>query len=229
MLRSPRFFIFALGMLAGLTIGLVYGYARIHNLQKADQTRIKEINRRLNQVRQKYAQGLVSQATCDDEKQAILNEAAKLRGEKEHLAADSKSLKVKVDSLEASKLSMEKKNSSSETKTALLESKNGQLTERLAEVEADRNALEQKQKQTFKALQEREKDLKQLDQKYNVCAEHNARLYAIGNELIGRYQNKGFTTTLLEKEPFTQIKRVELEKLVRDYKDKVDQQKVRSK
>jgi hypothetical protein len=35
--------------------------------------------------------------------------------------------------------------------------------------------------------------------------------------------------TLLEKEPFTRIKKVELEKLARDYKEKIDQLKLRSK
>ncbi len=36
-------------------------------------------------------------------------------------------------------------------------------------------------------------------------------------------------TTLLHKEPFTQIRRVEMEKLVRDYKEKIDELKLRSK
>ncbi len=100
-------------------------------------------------------------------------------------------------------------------------------------MEADRTALDQKQRQTFQTLQEREKELKQLtadsQRKYDQCAEHNARLYMIADELIHKYENKGVVSSLLEKEPFTQIKKVELEKLVQDYKDKIDQQKLKTK
>jgi hypothetical protein len=35
--------------------------------------------------------------------------------------------------------------------------------------------------------------------------------------------------TLMEKEPFTQIKKVELENLVQAYKDKIDEQKLQTK
>jgi hypothetical protein len=117
----------------------------------------------------------------------------------------------------------------SETKAALLESKNGQLAERLARIEADRRALEQKQRETFQTLQEREKELRSAGQRYDRCAEQNARLCTMADELISRYQSKGVMATLLEKEPFTRIKKVELEKLARDYKEKIDQLKLRSK
>jgi len=39
-------------------------------------------------------------------------------------------------------------------------------------------------------LNERETELKQLNGKYNQCAEHNARLYAIGVELMTSTRRK---------------------------------------
>ncbi len=224
-----RVFICALGIVAGLTLGLGYGHVQTQGVRKADQAKIKEITQRLSQAQRRYTQGLAAQTNCEEQNLAVQAEAGELRNEKEHLAAENKTLKAGAEQLAASTASLEKKNAASEARAALLESKNGQLTERLARIEADRHALEQKQRETFQTLQEREKELKALNRKYDQAAEHNARLLAIGDELIRKYESKGVMTTLLAKEPFTQIKRVELEKLSKDYKEKIDQQKLGSK
>ena len=99
----------------------------------------------------------------------------------------------------------------------------------MTKTEAERGACEQKQSQTFRSLQEREKELKSLVQNYDKCADNNIRLYHIGDELIKRYRDKGFTGTLLQNEPFTQVKKVELEKLVENYKERIDREKLKSK
>jgi chromosome segregation ATPase len=221
-----RVLILALGVVAGLTIGIGYGHVQTRAVQKAGQAKIREITQRLSQVQRRCT---ADRTTCEDENLAVQAEAEKLRKEKEQLAAENKTLKTGTDSLTASKAALEKKHAASEARAALLESKNGQLTEGLARTEADRHALEQKQRETFQTLQEREKDLKALNRKYDQAAEHNARLCTICDELIRKYESKGVMKTLLTKEPFTQIKKVELEKFVQDYKDKIDQQKLRSK
>jgi chromosome segregation ATPase len=219
----------ALGIVAGLIIGIGYGHVQTRAVQKTDQAKIREITQHLSQVQRRYAQGLAAQTTCEDANLAVQAEAEKLGKERERLAAENKTLKAGADTLAASTAALEKKHAASEARAALLDSKNGQLTERLGKIEADRHALEQKQKETFQTLQEREKDLKALNRKYDEAAGHNARLCTICDELIRKYESKGVMKTLLTKEPFTQIKKVELEKFVQDYKDKIDQQKMRSK
>jgi len=221
--------IVALGIVAGLVIGIVYGQIRLQSLDKVYQAKIKDVNQRLNQVQRRYTQGVTAQNDLEQQKQGIQEEVDKLTKEKGLLAAQQTELKAKAEALEAKTASLEKKNASLEAKAASMDSKNAELAERLSKVEADRTALDQKQKQTMKTLQDTEKALRNLDQKYDQCAEHNARLYTIGNELIKKYQDKGFLGTLAEKEPFTQVKKVEMEKLVQDYKDKIDQQKMKTK
>lgn len=210
----------------GLLIGLAYGHMQTQAVKKADQAKIREITQRLSQAQRRYT---AAQTTCEDESQAHLAEAGKLNQEKERLVAENKGLKTKVDALTSSVASLEKKHAASEARSASIESKNGQLTEHLAKTEADCRALEQKERMTLQTLQEREKELKALNRKYDQAAEQNARLYAIGDELIRHYESKGVMKTLLAKEPFTQIKRVEMEKLSRDYKEKIDRQKLGSK
>lgn len=228
-LSLKRYLIVVPGVLVGLLIGLGYGHMQTRAVQKADQAKIREVTQRLSQAQRKYAQGLAAQNTCEDESQAHQAEAEQLRKEKEHLAAENKGLRSKADALTSSVASLEKKSAASEARATALESKNSQLTEHLAKTEADHRALEQKQRETFRTLQEREKELKALNRKYDQAAEQNARLCAIGDELIRKYESKGVMKTLLAKEPFTQIKKVELEKLSRDYKEKIDQLKLGSK
>ena len=216
----------ALGLIVGLALGLGYGHVRTQAVQKSDQARIREIYQRFSQVQRRYT---ADRTAREDENLTIQAEAEKLRKEKEQLSAENKRLKAGADTLVVSTAALEKKNAASEARAALLESKSGQLAGHLAKTEADRHALEQTQRQTFQALQEREKELKALNRKYDEAVEQNARLCAIGDELIKRYQSKGVLATLVEKEPFTQIKRVELEKLSREYKEKIDQLKLRSK
>jgi chromosome segregation ATPase len=215
------------GLVVGLAVGLGYGHMQLQGQQKAFQAKARQITQRMAQAERRCAQSLAEQQTSlEDEKQQGLAETEKLQKEKQGLALENKDLKSRVDALIAQAASVEAMRAKSEAKATSEESKNGQLSALLAKTEADRKALEQKQQQTFQALQEREKHLKELNGRYDRCAENNVRLYAIGLELIKQYQDKGFLRTLVQKEPFTQIKKVELEKLVQDYRDKIDKEKV---
>ena len=216
----------ALGVVVGLVAGLVYGQVRLHGEQKLHQAKLREINQRLTQIQHRLGQGM---AALEEEKQAIEARADGLLKEKERLASENKGLKTKADSLAASMATLEKGRASSEARAASCETKSAQLTERLTKTEAARDELDRTQKQTFRSLQDREKDLKTLDKKYDQCAEHNVRLYGISGELLKRYEQKGILGTMLQKEPFTQIKKVELEKLVQDYKERIDRQRAESK
>lgn len=208
-------------VVVGLIVGVIYGQVRLGSQEKMYLTKLKEVNQRLTQSQRKVTEGKNLQTTLEEEKQQSLAEAEKLSKEKERLAADGKALKSKSDALEAKTDLLEKK-------TGSLESANKRQIERLEKVEAERDALDKKQRQTLKTLSEREGELKDLHGKYNRCAENNARLYGIGEELIDKYKKKGVMGTLLEKEPFTQIKKVELEALVQEYRDKIDQQKLKT-
>jgi len=174
---------------------------------------------RLSQVQRRYSEGMTTQTDLEQQKQAAEEQVQQLQKEKEGLASESKGLKAKADSLEA--------------KMASLESKNTQLIDRINKAEKENSALDEKQRQTLQTVRDREKELKQaaadwqrLNKKHDQCVANNARLCALGDELIKKYQNKGVMGALLEKEPITQIKKVELEKIAQEYRDKIDQQKI---
>ena len=54
------------------------------------------------------------------------------------------------------------------------------------------------------------------------CREKNTKLAAISQELATNYQQKGFVDVLSANEPLTQLKKVEMEKLVQEYLDRID-------
>jgi chromosome segregation ATPase len=218
------------GLLVGFILGLTYSHIQLANEQKAHQAKLKEMTQRLSLTQRKFVEERTLQTSLEDDKQAIQTQLDALTKEKEHLTTENKDLKSKVATLEPQVPALEKKVASLETRASSLDAKNTQLTERLAKTEADRAALDKKEHQTSQSLQEREKELKQLTvdsrTQYDRCAAHNARLYTIAEEVIHQYEKKGVVKSLLTSEPFTQIKKVELEKLVQDYKDQIEQQKL---
>jgi chromosome segregation ATPase len=223
----------ALGIVIGLAFGLVYGQVQLSSAEKAHQAKLKEITQRLSQTQRKFVEERNLETSMEDEKQSVQSQLDAAGKEKEHLLAETKELKTKGAESDLKASSLDKKVASLEARASSLDEKNSHLQERLAKIEADRSALDQKQKQTFQTLQEREKELKQLSvesqRKYDTCAEHNARLYGIAKDLLDKYEHKGVMGSLLEKKPLTQIKKVELEKIGEDYKERIEQQKLQSK
>jgi chromosome segregation ATPase len=76
----------------------------------------------------------------------------------------------------------------------------------------------------------RDADAKKLDallvqtrSRATACEMKNAELYKFGKELIGVYEGQGqdMVSTIQTKEPFTRLKRVEIENLMQDYEDKL--------
>lgn len=65
--------------------------------------------------------------------------------------------------------------------------------------------------------------LKQETMRHKVCREHNGRFAVLAEELVRQYENKGVITSLGQIEPFTQLKKVEVEKLCQEYRDKIDE------
>jgi chromosome segregation ATPase len=59
-------------------------------------------------------------------------------------------------------------------------------------------------------------------QQLETCESHNVRLLQVNRDLLGQYENKGFFDSLMQREPITGLKGVELENIVQDYQDRLD-------
>jgi len=66
-----------------------------------------------------------------------------------------------------------------------------------------------------------------LDDTLAICSGKNEQLYQFGRELINHVERPEGFTSILRAEPFTQIKRVELENIFQDYRDNLDQNRMK--
>lgn len=82
----------------------------------------------------------------------------------------------------------------------------------LRDVETERTTAKQ-------ALDKRDQDLK-------VCVDHNLALYKLNDEVLTRLEHQSVWTRVAQAEPFTRIKRTQLENLVDEYKDRADVQRI---
>lgn len=73
--------------------------------------------------------------------------------------------------------------------------------------------------------EQRRLEIVNLDKELKTCAANNVALSKLGYELLDSYQNKGFWDRVGQNEPFTQIKKVQIENLVDDYTYLIEDQK----
>ncbi|MBI1397120.1 MAG: hypothetical protein GC151_14185 [Betaproteobacteria bacterium] len=60
------------------------------------------------------------------------------------------------------------------------------------------------------------------------CEQMNDKLYGIATDLLAKYRKVGFWDVFKRREPFTGVRRVEVENLLEDYRDKADRNHVTS-
>lgn len=66
-----------------------------------------------------------------------------------------------------------------------------------------------------------------LDRKVADYRRLNDELFKTGNEVLTRYENFGLGTALTAREPFTRLTRVKLENLMQEFRDKLDDGKIK--
>lgn len=189
----------------------------------------REAQRRMAQMKQQMeAEKAELQAGFDKEKAGLLGKveqsekaAGALKGSlgaakrrNADLTAELEKLRKEKSELEALKLRTEA--TLTETRTTLESTR-----KTLAEAQRDLKSNEAQRKDLSRSLTQR-------DQWIAVCSEKNTRLHEFGLQLVRIYDKPSTYEAVMRTEPFFQIKRVELENILQDYRDKLDEQKVTS-
>jgi chromosome segregation ATPase len=132
--------------------------------------------------------------------------------ERDALQAENARFKSEIEELNR-KLGSQKKTSES----ALAKSREGNaaLSENLQKTAQNLRQIEMEKTQ----LQATVADQAQL---IESCEASNVKLLQINRELLVDYDKKGFMDAMLQREPLTQLKRVEIENIVQEYQDKID-------
>lgn len=168
------------------------------------------------------------------------------RAQRAALAADGKLRQAKLDidklTVENAQLLSQKEGSTEKMKQRLVtcETERQNFVASMEKFKASLAELEAQQRKTVETLKERETEKKALTEKIQTLTadlqrnrqqseryhSHNAKLCGIAQTLVARVEQEKLGSSVLVKEPLVQFKRVELEKLLQEYLDKIDNEKI---
>ncbi|ODU50836.1 MAG: hypothetical protein ABS92_01720 [Thiobacillus sp. SCN 63-374] len=198
-------------LLAGLATAPAWG---------ANESREKQMLRRLQQqvqqTEQARAQAEQEKATALADKDAAERELEKLSATKRQLA-NANAARGKLDG------ELKSAQTELETLKARLATTEKQLADSVALQRATADKLIQSEfahRLASQQLADNRQDLK-------VCREHNTRLYTLGRELSVKYRDKSCQDALAQAEPFTGLKKIEVENLMETWRDQLDRDKLR--
>jgi septal ring factor EnvC (AmiA/AmiB activator) len=97
-----------------------------------------------------------------------------------------------------------------------------ELSAQLKEAQKRNQELDLRRKQLEQDLKVKSASLAKEGEQRNLCETNNGELYRIGRELVDWYASKGPLNAILEAEPFTGMKSVEMENLLESYREKLE-------
>ncbi|OGP13036.1 MAG: hypothetical protein A2052_04030 [Deltaproteobacteria bacterium GWA2_54_12] len=220
--RFKKFIVPVVALAVGLAIGLGVGNANVKKEQKAFEVKLKDANRKMASVKRKMSEEKSETAALME--QQCQAELEKLEGEK--MAAHGQLLKAREL---AKTLGVKVKEAEETTARGKKESDEALARARkaLQELEAASNELDNKLKKTSSEKQYLHAELAKTVKNLDKSVADNARLCVIAEELVKKYNDKGFGTVIMEKEPLTKFKRVELEQFVKKYREEIDSLKIK--
>ncbi|MFM9913818.1 MAG: hypothetical protein ACKVN9_09825 [Methylophilaceae bacterium] len=204
-----------------------------HGAEKKDKA-AKRMAQMMQKVQQEKAE---MQAQFDKDKAALEEKAKKSEEEtsktKGSVAAANRKAKALATELEALKASSDKEKSElgaklQQSETSLLQIRTSlEITQKnLADMTQQFQSSQRDNKQGEAQRKELVSNLTRKAQQVNVCQEKNAKLYDFGQQLVKVCDQPSAYEAAMRKEAFTQVKRVELENTLQEYRDKLDEQKL---
>jgi predicted RND superfamily exporter protein len=215
-------------LIVGLLVGLGVGQLQMKKEEKIFQDKMREASKKIAFMQKKMVEEK-TEATVSLE-QRYQNDLDKVQNEKKALGEQLGKMKEQVRNLQTKmETEMEAKikqteELSTKTKKELQEErqKYTQLSQRNKDLEREQEKMTAEKK----ALQS---DLEKTTRNLGRCEVNNAKLCIIAEELVNAYRNKGIGAAILQKEPLTEIKKVELEQLAEKYRQEIEQQRIKKK
>jgi chromosome segregation ATPase len=182
-------------------------------------------SRRVQQIQQEKAQ-LQSQLDQTLQAKAVLDaDMAKAQEDNTALKSRSAAASRKISGLETSLKEMTAERMDFEAKLLKTQTELEATKTALSELDAKHQAnlydLKINEQQRANLTATTIQKTKVID----ACVAKNAKLYDYGLELVKLYENPSLYRRIVLNEPFSQLKRVELENILQNYNDKIDLEK----
>jgi chromosome segregation ATPase len=185
------------------------------------QQMIQQIQLEKTQLQAQLEQALQAKA-------AIEADLAKTRSENVAMKSKLAASNVKIDSLESSLKGMTTERMAFEAKLLKTEVELQSTKTALSEEEAKYHAsvydlkVNEQQRANLTAISIQKTKL------IDLCVAKNNKLYDYSFELVKLYENPSEYKKVVLTEPFSQLKRVQLENILQDYNDKINEQQLKN-
>lgn len=173
----------------------------------------------------------------------LLQQMQQLASERTSLQAENAKLKKDLEDTRKERDALKKGHQALEQRAKALESSVKSMQEgvtarrestdqELAQYKEKMQELVAKFRETALALRQVETEgtsakqtLATRDQELKTCIDRNMALYKLNDEVLTRFEHQGVWSQMARAEPFTQIKRTQLENLVDEYKSRAEDQR----
>ncbi len=229
--KAVRIVLVLLVLGVGIAAGGGYGHVQLEKTRRALESEIQGLEDLNALLKKKYAeqkalngQFMRAKAQMEGRQRALQKELDEARAELESASGGEAALRAEARKKEGEIATLNRRVTEIERHLEEERKKQKQMTATheaaLKEAARERAALE-------RTRDDLEADLGRSRREMERCREHNSRLCTIARELVEKYENKGVADALAQKEPFTQVERVEVEKLVQEYLDRIDDEKLK--
>jgi chromosome segregation ATPase len=152
---------------------------------------------------------------------------AKMEGDKEQARALEAKMEAEMAKMREQARSLEARIKQAEEVSAKTKKELEEERQKYAQAAQHNKDLDREQKKTASEKQALQAGLEKATRDFGQCEANNATLCLIAEELVKAYRNKGIGAVVLEKEPLTQVKKVDLEQLTQRYREEIEQQRMR--
>lgn len=202
---------------------ILVGMSLLGNSAWADDKHERAAVRRVQQQMQQVEQ---EKAALQQQVSGFEQEKSALSGAKDALAKKAQSAESRAAVEGRKRQSLQQELETVRKENQALQEQKTEAEKRLSEMTARQTAsarqlavLQGEKKQTEANLAMREKQIASCDDK-------NLKIYQYGRDLIRQCRDRSATDAVLRLEPVTGIKRVEVENMLEEYRDKLDAQKL---
>ncbi len=163
--------------------------------------------------------------------QQLASERTSLQAQNAEMKKELDALRKERDSLKKSQQAVDVRYKSAEAALARDAAQHDSAEQELKQAKDRMQELITKFRETIQTLRQAEADraaaqqaLASSDRDLKVCVQHNTALYKLNGEVLDRMEHQSAFTRMATIEPFTRIKRVQLENLVDDFKSRAADQ-----
>jgi chromosome segregation ATPase len=165
------------------------------------------------------------------EMQQLASERTTLQAENEKLKSQLADMKKDRDALKAGQQVIERRAQGAAAELAHSTAQREATERELTEYKTKMQELIAKFRDTIQQLREAETEgatakqsLATRERELKACVDHNVALYHLNDEVLTHFEHQGFWSRVAQAEPFTQIKRVQNENLIDDYRSRAQDQ-----